>query len=302
MPYRMMVVCTLCMLLIAFLLLGSLRGMESIDVDKLETVIMMTLIPLSVATIGMFGIIYKQIRKKAYDKNGRLASWYRRTVKLMGTEWIFKLLELTVPEKIVNGSQLSIANVSANKGIYDRVLFNSLVEKGVNIQMHLMDLEKIDKHVESVQSEYGTLKYYEKLDALEVVSNFERLEILPVDVLFDIKGCLWYAPKKNNGKNVLRAFKAYYDVLKPGGILVIDAMDIGTFEISTNKIIGSIIDCKYPGYAEKSTTQKLDKYFKAHPEDRAWINEHFELSYVEIENHKPQIKMAIFKKVNDTQV
>lgn len=296
MSYRMMVVCTLCMVLILFLLLGSLLTMESIDIKRMEDITKLVIVSLLLTVVGMISVTVKQISKKAYHKNGRLAAWYRRTVKLMGTEWIYKVLELAIPEKVVKGAQLSICNASANKGIYDRFLFDSLIEKGVRIQMNLMDLEKIDNHVESVQNEFGSLNYYEELDALQIVSNFKKLEILPVDVLFDLKGCLWYAPKKNKGENVLKAFKAYYDVLKPGGILVIDAMEIGNLEKNANKIIGSINNYKYPGYAEESTTQRLEKHLKKYPEDQTWINEHFELNYVEIENYKPQVKMAIYKK------
>ena len=42
--------------------------------------------------------------------------------------------------------------------------------------------------------------------------------------------------------------------------------------------------------------KKLKKQFEEYPDDNNWIQKHFELSYVELENREPQIRMAIFKK------
>jgi len=128
-----------------------------------------------------------------------------------------------------------------------------------------------------------------------VINNFIKYNIPPADVLLDIKGCLWYAAKRNGGPNVLRILQSYYEVLKPGGILVVDASAINRFKATLNKEFGLITN-RYSGYAEVSTHQRLKKHLESNSEISIWIQENFELEFIEIENQKPQIKMMIFKK------
>lgn len=295
--YRMVWSGTVSLLIITVCLFAYFFTIDSADIEKLICVKNIILISACGAVIGTVFLNVKHLSKKKYTENGMLASWYDRNLKLMGTDWLQKILEKTIPEKMKSGEKMILANVSANKGKCELDLFNSLIERGVYPEFHLLDLCKIDRHVETVQNEKGVLKYHEERNALRTISNFEELEIELVDVLLDIKGCLWHSNKNSQEqKRAIRAFEEFYEVIKPGGILVTDAMDMPKIKAEINKFSGSIRNDKYQGYAELSTMQRLEKQFAEYPDDRKWILEHFELKYVELENRDPQIRMAIFTK------
>lgn len=297
MSYRMICMGTACLFSITILLTGSLLFTDNIDVEKFMRVSVISMVFLTLTVAGMIAILIKQISKKKYAKNGMLADWYKKTLNLMGIDWLQKILEKTIPEKMTTGEKVTLASVSANKGEYEMELFSRLMERGVYPEFYLLDLCKVEQHVETVQAENGFLKYYEERNAFETISNFEELQIGPVDVLIDIKGCLWHSNKNGQEQNrAIGAFKEFYEVIKPGGILVTDAMDVSRIRAEINKRLGNIRNKKYYGYAEVSTMQRLEKQFAEYPEDHKWIQERFELRYVEIENRDPQIRMAIFTK------
>ena len=170
--------------------------------------------------IGIVTRIIYEKQNNGYAMKGHLYEWYDRTVSLVGIDWIYKILVRAIPEKLSDEDELVIVNVSANRGVYDKYLFEKLTNDKKHVDMRLMDREVIYQHVTAVDNSFGKLEYYESLDAMDVRSNFKVYNIPRADVLLDIKGCLWYISKKNGGSNVLSTFQAYHDVLKPGGILI----------------------------------------------------------------------------------
>ena len=71
---------------------------------------------------------------------------------------------------------------------------------------------------------------------------------------------MWHSKRNaQEQKRAIGVFKQFYEVIKPGRILLVDAMDVDIARAEINKISGSISNNKYRVYAEISTMQKIEK-------------------------------------------
>ena len=110
-------------------------------------------------------VIEKQIGGK-YGKHGRNARWCGQLVSLFGEDWLLKLIGLCATK-----DDSVIVDVSANKGLYDKVWAECLVKEGKKAQFLLFDRDVVEDHVEDSNVNGVSVKYLEERDAWDVAST-----------------------------------------------------------------------------------------------------------------------------------
>lgn len=237
-------------------------------------------------SFGMLIIALRMFLPKKYGKGGELELWHDQTYKLMGEYWmqeVFNILELW-------RSNIKIVNPSANKGLYDKGLAEGFLKRGMKAKFYLFDLEEVENHVEEFEGNYVSLYYREKKNAFDIKSNLNELDVQLVDVIWDVKGCLWYSKRKT-----IQALRNYHDALLPGGCIIIDAMRIGKTEARFNKILGDVTG-KYRGFAEVSTWKKIRKYIiDQDVKLKDEFDSMFEVSFYDLD-HDHKVRIACLKK------
>lgn len=263
-------------------------------------IIMVSLVILSLmALLSTLPItIYIMKHKNPYEKGGYLYSWYDRTYKRMGYKWIIEVYEEIIKQKLLcfDNNEFVFISPSGNKGKYEEKLFEYISNKGIKNKFIVSDKNYIENHEESKSLEKGTYIYKEKYDAINIKDTLKEEGISAVDIVWDLRGLLWYTldkPKKNPlTKDV---FEVYKNVLKDNGFIIVDNIEVTRYKAKLNNFIFSISGLKF-GYEERSTYQFLCELMENNEGFKNYLNDNF-LKHKIYSESNSKIGMVILKKV-----
>lgn len=199
-----------------------------------------------------------------YEKYGRLRNWSKATKSFRDKyNWDNRFTTLTA--KVIKneyrnkGSELTIIAPSANNGNIENLLAQKLsVVINKQVKVFASDIAQVE-HISSYSK--GLIDFYYK----EEINGSQLLEVYPFkcDVIFDVKGFLWHElnsfKKKKKSEKVM---DIYYELLKPGGIVIVDGythrfqsalINLSSFQL---QLFGRI-----SWFAEKSTYEHFKKIY-----------------------------------------
>lgn len=254
-----------------------------------------------------------QFYYKGYSTGGNKESWYKETIKWMGVDWMSRAAAILLKEGMISKSKVVMASPSANVGMYEKELFNYLCDERVKATLVASDLEEINHSERSFNRGHSKYIYVNgKNNALAIKDTLVKAGIEEkLDVIWDIKGCLWYSfppfflTKKARIK-ITNAFDKYLEVLKDNGIIVIDNISTSVPQLILYYILYMLIG-RF-GNGEQSTYQKLRKNLKRENtycrifknKTRAltdYLNKHFEVHFYEfINKNNKKISFVCLKK------
>lgn len=189
---------------------------------------------------------------KRYEQGGSLESWYIKRLENIGTTWCVKFAyEL---KKYVTNDNLFFVSPSANKGTYEKAIFNQLVNNDLYcVKMVISDHAQIMNKAEEeiVKNSLGTSSFIDKgkYDAKELTEI-----VNDCDVIFDMKGAIWHEKKLSDFETLI---KTYHRVLCEDGLLIIDCTPETKLNIFLNEI--AYIFNKNHLRTERSTLQILEQ-------------------------------------------
>lgn len=154
-----------------------------------------------------------------YGKNDKLRNWYDSTYQLTGAEWLKVGLKKIIEQYEHTEQGIYIRSVAANKGRYEKEVFNYLKSEQLNIEFLLSDLEA--EEFDDKEDDMEGFKY--------IPSNMDAKNIDgQVDIILDIKGALWYANNitltkraLEKKKELIELLNAYYRSLKNNDSLLV---------------------------------------------------------------------------------
>ncbi|MBV7271415.1 hypothetical protein I6U48_00575 [Clostridium sp. PL3] len=81
---------------------------------------------------------------------------------------------------------------AVNKGIYEKFLYDDLKQKGISIKFVIADIDEIENHAaKGINDE--NLRFFLGKEALKIGEYLLEAGETKADVIFDIKGSLWYS-------------------------------------------------------------------------------------------------------------
>lgn len=206
--------------------------------------------------------------------------WKEASDTLFGPEHAIEVWQRIESEELLPPPSQHLVIVSAASHIptHERALFTHIAETRPGGCTFFAEDIQNPKHWSATDQAVATPIHTPTSDFQFIQSDARNIPVArgSVDVLFDRKGWIWHASNVNtlNTKRVFTAFEHYYQLLKPGGILVVDA--ISGFreyleqltEEQQNRILASIgknMDPREvyenpPGQFEPSTVEMLDIY------------------------------------------
>lgn len=242
---------------------------------------------LSLFVVGIALVVWdvRSDRKNVYSEGGKLEHWYDYNLEITGVDWMVKAIEVL---KLWENDTV-IVDVSANKGICDKWLAEEFEKKGLKSEFLIFDKEKVRDHIENYEGKYVRLTYTEEVDGYDIVKTMKNIGVKGIDILWDVKGCLWYARRSS-----LEVLKNYHEVLNKDGILIVDNMQIKLGKAQMNKWWGEIRG-KFSGYAEVSTVYKLSKHRYLTSEEWKEVKTLYEIREYEVDREK-KIGIMVFRK------
>ncbi|WGU92041.1 hypothetical protein QJQ58_15625 [Paenibacillus dendritiformis] len=209
--------------------------------------------------------LYNSLR---YRKGGTLYNWSNVTYKYNGKKYSINIwTELMKSGYFPRVNELVVYSPTAARGRYEKDTFKFLNKR--NIKSHFILSDSNPPEGREKNEIIGESSFYyvnEPKNAMDLRECVER-GIEPFNkrphVIWDLKGCLWYAAEKNNNTSasILSIISEYYSLLADNGIVMIDAY-------KQNQLITEIFySCQYHackklffGYAETSTYSKIIKH------------------------------------------
>ncbi|MNK43703.1 hypothetical protein D3C87_624160 [compost metagenome] len=160
--------------------------------------------------------IEKDVKYK-YAKGGSLYRWYDMIHKYnTKIKWLNKVIKNFKEGYGLDFSEIeTFVSPSGNKGRYEK----ELSSKFKNTQFIVTDLNIPEDHEESTDNYIYLSQNNNAFCIKEYLSN---IGVFDVNVIWDIKGAIWYNSK---GKDLESILKTYYDVLSSEGIILIDGYE-----------------------------------------------------------------------------
>lgn len=238
-----------------------------------------------------------------YSKGGCIYNWYDTTLKLKGTLWLKNTFDqLQKKELINNDDKLVIISPSANKGTYEKELFNHMCQKNMHSKFIVTDLNLIDDYEQSFNNDYGEFIYlHEKNDAREVKQILNKVGESKADIIIDIEGCLWHFKednwfhKKKCIKLITDAFEKYYEVLQENGLIIIDNRAIPKYEVFLRYFSAFILHFKF-GNGHYCTGHYLTKLYEKNKIFKGYIDSNFKVYKIDALNEYGKIISSIIYK------
>lgn len=212
---------------------------------------------IAISGFSIFAIIYatylitdrylhKNEKDPYHPEIGSKRTWYDLNYefnkKIKWTERVDALLKL-------NGIHLSekevVLSPSGNKGKYEK----DLSKKYPNTRFYTTDFSLISNHE---PSEDNFIYLDQSNDAFDISTYTKQYNIKKIDVIWDIKGAIWYYPH-NDDLTIL--LTEYYNVLSDNGIIVIDVYKFNIFKNVLSELINSKKTRYY--YHEESTYSRI---------------------------------------------
>ncbi|ARR10762.1 hypothetical protein [Paenibacillus bovis] len=172
-----------------------------------------------------------------YDLN------YEFNKKIKWTERVDALLKLSGIHLIEKEVVLS---PSGNKGKYEK----NLSKKYPNTTFYATDFSLLSNHE---TSEGNFIYLNQSNDAFHISAYTKQYDIKKIDVIWDIKGVIWY--QAQNIDDLTALLTEYYSVLSDNGIIVIDAYKFNIFKNVLSELINSKKTRYY--YHEESTYSRI---------------------------------------------
>lgn len=187
--------------------------MQNIAVNNLLifTSLLIILFPISVLYIfwlGRFSIgerlLFRRNQVNPNSKeNFQLDKWYDTTRRFLGNDWFVHMYSAIEKENFIpKKSGLTFVSPAANKGFYEKFLYDALKQKGISIKFVIADIDKIENHAaKDINDE--NLRVFLGKEALKIGEYLLEAGETKADVIFDIKGSLWYSLRSDNDQKVL---------------------------------------------------------------------------------------------------
>lgn len=261
--------------------------MKNIAVNKLLIFnsLLIILFPISVLYIfwlGKFSIgerlFYRRNQVNPNSKeNFQLYEWYDMTRRFLGNDWFVHMYSAMEKEKFIpKKSRLTFVSPAANKGVYEKYLYDNLKQKGISIKFIIADIDKIKNHAaKGIKDE--NLRVFLGKEALKIEEYLIEAGETKADVIFDIKGSLWYALRSDIDQKVL--FEKFYNVLNDDGLIIIDNSKKRFLSFLIYYLFGRV-----SWYVETSTGFLLNNKKKKDSQFKAYIDSHFETKELSFEN------------------
>lgn len=210
----------------------------------------------------------KQTQLK-YSFGGELSDWYEPTYLYnKSIHWLDTILN-NLQTKGVSFQKSIIFSPSANIGKYEY----DISKRYPNSIVVATDITAPNDHLTTENNFTYLLGNNNAMDARNFLkgNNIDK-----VDIIFDIKGALWYSDN-----DLERLLKEYYFILNKGGNIVFDA-----YGFSLKYLFR--MNPRIYGYRENSTFSKINKKLNK----SEWVFKHFEI----ILAGKGETKIAILRK------
>lgn len=210
-------------------------------------------------------------------KNFQLDKWYDTTRRFLGNDWFVHMYSAIEKENFVpKKSGLTFVSPAANKGIYEKFLYDALKQKGISIKFVIADIDEIENHAaKDINDE--NLRFFLGKEALKIGEYLLEVGETKADVIFDIKGSLWYSFRSDIDQKVL--FEKFYSVLNDDGLIIIDNSKRRFLPFCIYYLFGYV-----SWYVETSTGFLLNKNKKKNSKFKAYIDSHFEQKELSFQN------------------
>lgn len=225
-----------------------------------------------------------------YVKGGKLYKWPDATYRyLKKKNWYndFVLNTNKVTTHLNKSTNLVFVSPSANKGRIEEKLYDLFPKK---IDFILMDYIR-NIHGKAITKSNGKFTYVDgSFDGNNLKANLANIDIKFVDIIMDIRGCIWYSTDKDDptGEGIIRIFKEYHKSLNMGGVIIIDAVKISIAAVEFNQLIYKATNYVC-GFQEISTHQRI----KCFIDEDDFINKHFHVDSI----GKGSNRLMTFKKI-----
>lgn len=261
--------------------------MKNIAVNKLLIFnsLLIILFPLSVLYIfwlGRFSIGERLLFRRNQvnpnsKKNFQLYEWYDMTRRFLGNDWfvhMYRSIEKAnfVPKK----SRLTFVSPAANKGVYEKFLYDALKQRGMSVKFIIADIDKIENHAAKDIKDENLMVFIGK-EALKIGEYLVEAGETKADVIFDIKGSLWYSLRSDSDQKVL--FDKFYSVLNDKGLIIIDNSKKRFLSFLIYYLFGRV-----SWYVETSTGFLLNTKKKKDRKFKEYIDSHFEQKELNFQN------------------
>lgn len=210
-------------------------------------------------------------------KNFQLDNWYDMTRKFLGNDWFVHMYSAIEKENFISKkSGLTFVSPAANRGVYEKFLYDNLKQKGTSIKFVIADIDEIENHAaKDINDE--NLRLFLGKEALKIEEYLLEAGERNADAIFDIKGSLWYSLRSDIDQKVL--FHKFYSVLKGDGIIIIDNSKRSFLSFCIYYLFGQV-----SWYVETSTGFLLNKNKKKNREFKEYIDSHFEQKELSFQN------------------
>lgn len=193
-----------------------------------------------------------------YEKGGRLRNWSRATERYnRKINWLPRVARNLIDSGLfTERNKLIIAAPAANRGNYE-IILTRILAKELDIQITCIasDLAFVQHHEKSEEGKNYRFLYFQKIDGEKLEPFYQDLGLGEVDLIWDIKGCLWHSKDKK------RVLLQYARLLRPGGSLIVEAHPGGELITRLRTDFLQFTGRSW-GYCEPSTYSQLKKPFR----------------------------------------
>jgi hypothetical protein len=235
----------------------------------------------------LYTMFFSWYQRGNYDEDNEFyKTWYEKTKNLVGEDWFIRVFK----ELKFDKTDLNIISVSAYRAEYENVLYKYLVKGNKNVKFDCCDISP--KKFNSSNDGKSSFIYNSKsIDAIDLKEHYKD----KYDIVFDIKGALWYSVFKNRFMDYLKVYK---EILSEDGVIIIDSSRQKYSSVLINNIVFSYFK-KLIGIVESSTTNKLKSLKMLRPdrynEIKKYIDSHFYSIDIKMKNNNTDTSVMILK-------
>lgn len=262
--------------------------------------LLIIIFPLSVLYIFLIGrysvsekLLFKRNQVDSNSKsNFQLDTWYNLTRRFLGNEWFVNMYRAIEKEKLVpNNKLITLVSPAANKGVYEKYLYDHLKKQNKVEKFIIADIDQIDNNIEIDKDD--KLNFIYGREALKIDDYITKVGIEKVDLIFDIKGSLWYSFRSDGDKEIL--LKKFHSVLNNDGIIIIDNSKKRFLPFLIYYLFG-----KVSWYVETSTGFLINRAMNRSKEFRSFIQSHFSQKEVSFVNEYGDLfEIIVLRKRNE---
>ncbi len=202
-------------------------------------------------------------------KNFQLHQWYDKTRRYLGNDWFIHMFDAIRAEGLLPKVEgLTIVSPAANRGVYEKHLYDHLKGAGLHPKFVIADIDEIENHAVKDQSDKA-LRYVPGEEALRIGSYLSKVEESRADLIFDIKGSIWYSFRSDGDRQAL--FAEFHKTLNEGGVVVIDNSKKRFLAFCIYYLFGQVT-----WYVETSTGFLLNKNMKRDRAFKDYMEKRFE--------------------------